>query len=91
MQALIERAYQLETIGLKQRTNFYKIFGRNGWRKLEPLSDELPPENPALPKDIGRTFLERGLTAEEIETMTGFAPGTGRCPFLPERPGLRVV
>lgn len=91
MQALIERSYQLEVINSNQRTNFYKILGRKGWRKCEPLSNELPRERASLVEDIGQSLVERGLTTQEIETLTGFAPASNKCPFLPERPSLRVV
>lgn len=46
IQALIERAYALGTINSQRRTSLWKQLSGRGWRKREPVSDELPPERP---------------------------------------------
>ena len=87
-QALVERAYRLGTIDARRRTGFYKQFSRLGWRKREPASDELAPEQPRLAADIGRALAERGLTAEEIAEIAGFAATATDNPF--SEPGRRL-
>ncbi|GAA2144974.1 helix-turn-helix domain-containing protein [Glycomyces algeriensis] len=94
MQALIERAHDLDQITDRQRTNFYKNLSARGWRTQEPISDELPPEHPRLPQAIGNAMRQRGLSSKEISTMVGFSED-GSHPFIPtvsvETRSLRVV
>ena len=52
MQALFERAYQLEIVTQTDRTNFYKMMAKRGWRKNEPQSDALPKESPTTYRRI---------------------------------------
>lgn len=91
MQALIERAYHLGTLAAKQRTYLYKRFSALGWRTHEPVSDELAPERPRLPADIGLELLDRGFTPPEIAAMSGYAANAADNPFLDQGPHLRVV
>ncbi len=91
MQALIERAYRLETISTSERTNLYKKFSRLGWRTHEPVSDELTPEHPRLAAKIGRAMLHRGLGPHEIATIAGFTPDAPHNPFLNQTPHLHLV
>jgi Zn-dependent peptidase ImmA (M78 family) len=94
MAALIERAYDLEQINVRQRTNLYKSLSARGWRIQEPGSEEIPPEYPQLPNAIGNAMQQRGLTMDEISAIAGFAPDMMH-PFRPtprpESRGLRVV
>lgn len=87
-QALVERAFRLGAIDARRRTGFYKQFSYLGWRKREPASDELAPELPRLAADIGRALAERGLTAEEIAEIAGFAATAPGNPF--SEPGRRL-
>ena len=89
MQAIIQHAYRLGTISRDQRTHLFKIFSRNGWRKREPLSDELPPEQPQLVKRLGQVLLDRGLTVEEVATIAGVSPNHDA--FFLSRPRLRAL
>jgi Zn-dependent peptidase ImmA (M78 family)/transcriptional regulator with XRE-family HTH domain len=73
MQALIERAYHLDLVSPTQRTSLYKMFSAHGWRTREPGSEDLAPECPTLTRDIARSLIERGLSADEIATIAGFA------------------
>jgi len=73
MQALIERAHQLELLSPSQRTSLYKMFSTRGWRTREPGSEDLAPERPELTKDIARSLIDRGLNAQEVATIAGFA------------------
>jgi len=94
MQALIERAYRLGVLSKPQRTQLYKRFSALGWRKREPLSNELAPEKPRLAAEIGESCLKAGLTEEEVATIVGLDPAaSGLNPFLPpdDRPALRIV
>ena len=93
MQALIERAFGLGLISSSARTDFYKTFSHRGWRKVEPLSDQMAVERPELAAHIGQTLRSRGLTDAEIATVTRFAIGRSDNPFLPSRiaPHLRSV
>ena len=91
MQALIEQAHRLGTVGSRERTNLYKAFSARGWRVQEPLSDELPPEDPSLLAEICRTLLERGMTRDEIATLAGIDVSTSSNPFLPRAVPLRAV
>lgn len=90
-QALVERAYRLGVIDVRRRTGFYKQFSYLGWRKREPASDELAPEQPRLTADIGRALAERGLTAEEISQIAGFAEPTPDNPFAEPSRCLHIV
>lgn len=91
MQALIERAYRLGTLGMRERTNLYKGFSARGWRVQEPLSDELPSEIPSLLTQISRSFLDRGMTRDEIAALAGIEPSAQDNPFLPRASPLRAV
>lgn len=90
MQALVERAYSLEVINSKQRVSLYKQMSARGWRTIEPASDEIADERPALPMAIANAFSERGLTRAEIAEITGYAPDNDQNPFSDNR-RLRAV
>lgn len=51
MQALIERAYGLGTLAANDRVRLYKQFSARGWRKHEPLTEQLPPGRPTPPQN----------------------------------------
>jgi Zn-dependent peptidase ImmA (M78 family)/transcriptional regulator with XRE-family HTH domain len=94
IQALVERARELGTITVAQRTNFYKQFSMKGWRTREPVSDELTPEHPTLAQAIGDTLASKGLTIEEIGKVAGFSFAWTPDPpnlFQPSMPRLRSV
>lgn len=91
MQALVERAHSLGAITLTQRTSFYKAFSRHGWRIIEPVSDELAPEQPRLPIDIGEALSARGLTGDEVARMAGFRDASQSHPFRGEARRLRAL
>ena len=73
MQALIERAYQLDLLSPGQRTSLYKMFSARGWRTREPGSDELASERPQLVHSIGRSLSDRGLNPGEIAAIAGYS------------------
>lgn len=54
MQRLIERAWHAKFITVSTRTRLYKTLSAKGYPSREPLSDELPPEVPSLPHEIGK-------------------------------------
>lgn len=89
MQALIERAHQLDLLGQTQRTSLYKMFSAKGWRTREPGSADLAPERPELPQEIARMLLSRGLTAQEVATIAGFSDPVSNSIF--QSRGLRAV
>lgn len=91
MQALIERAYQLGLLSRPDRTRFYKQFSARGWRKSEPLSDQLPPERPSLAAGIGEALRSQGLTDDEIAQIAGYATATDENPFQPRDRRLRAL
>jgi Zn-dependent peptidase ImmA (M78 family)/transcriptional regulator with XRE-family HTH domain len=51
MAALIERAFRLDLINSHKRSYFYKILGKNGWRRHEPIDIKVPS-----PKLFGLLF-----------------------------------
>lgn len=55
------------------------------------MSDELAPEQPRLAADIGRALAERGLTAEEIAEIVGFAATATDNPFSEPGRCLHIV
>jgi Zn-dependent peptidase ImmA (M78 family)/transcriptional regulator with XRE-family HTH domain len=91
MQALIERASELEMITASQRTNLYKLMSYHGWRVKEPLSDELQFEQPRLPRLIGDQLARSGFSESEIDKLAGFGAGIGDQPFRPTLPPVRQL
>ena len=89
MQALVERAHQLGVIPAGQRTSMYKQFSRMGWRTREPISDELPPEQPRLTVTITQALIDRGFTPQDIATLAGFADADHNSMFVP--PAARAL
>ena len=73
IQALIERAWHLGLLNRNQRQNLYKALSAHGWRTVEPRSGDIPVERPSLPEVITRSLTERGLDAEDISEIAGFA------------------
>ncbi|MEU6524863.1 ImmA/IrrE family metallo-endopeptidase [Streptomyces sp. NPDC046924] len=91
MQALIERARELNVISPEKRTNLYKSLSNKGWRTKEPLSDELAPEVPQLAQTIGAAMANKGLTREEIASIAGFSgPETNKI-FAAQERRLRAI
>lgn len=94
MQAIIERAHELEMLSASSRQNLYKLLSHYGWRTKEPLSDEIPAEHPTLPGQIGDAMAQKGLSVDEIAEIAGFADADEDHPFRPSGEvgrGLRVV
>lgn len=91
MQALIERAYSLNTITASKREYLYKQLSSKGWRTREPLSDELMPETPVLAQSIGDAMVDKGLTVAEIAHMAGFAEAAQNTIFVPKARRLRAL
>jgi len=91
MQALIERARDLSVITPEQRMNLYKGLSSRGWRTREPVSDELPPETPELPQNIGVSLMRRGHSPSEIAELAGFSPKCLDHPFSPKVSHLRFA
>jgi Zn-dependent peptidase ImmA (M78 family)/transcriptional regulator with XRE-family HTH domain len=91
MQAIIERAYDLQVITSAKRTNLYKSLSNRGWRTREPLSDELPPEAPALAQSISEAMADKGLSREEIAEMAGFSDADRNTLFVVSTRRLRAV
>ena len=90
MHALLERAHNLRVISPAKRISFDKKFSAMGWRTREPISDELPPETATLPRRIGETLIEKGLTPEEIAHLAGYSSADVAHPFRPAGPLLRT-
>ncbi|MGW7329971.1 helix-turn-helix domain-containing protein [Streptomyces sp. NPDC054840] len=91
MQALIERARELNVITPDKRTNLYKALSNKGWRTQEPLSDELSPEIPALARSIGEAMSAKGLTPDEIASIAGFADSSRNTIFVAQERRLRAI
>jgi|ERR1017187_590316 Zn-dependent peptidase ImmA (M78 family)/transcriptional regulator with XRE-family HTH domain len=90
VQALIERTWDMKMISAAERMRLYKALSARGWRTREPLSDEMLPERPALPRKIGETLASGGLSQLEIAELAGFARPDPRNPYLPT-PKLRAL
>lgn len=90
MQAIIERAKDLEMISPSQRTNLYKSLSARGWRTREPLSEEIPDERPRLVRDISEALLAKGFKPSEIAELVGLKSPENN-PFCPPATGLRLV
>jgi Zn-dependent peptidase ImmA (M78 family)/transcriptional regulator with XRE-family HTH domain len=73
MAALIERAHHLGIITKQQRTSFYTMMSKRGWRTNEPASDELTSEVPQLTYMIGTQMFEAGLNRRDVASILGFA------------------
>lgn len=91
IQALIERASGLGLVSSTQRTNLYKTLSARGWRTREPASDELPPEQPVLPRSIGDALVAKGFSAAQIADLAGFSETSREHPFQPAQRYLRAV
>lgn len=91
MAALIERAYRAGLLAPSKRVQMYKIFGSRGWRTTEPVSDELPPERPTLAGAIAQALVDRGLSAQEIAGIAGFASPQDNDVFVVRKGGLRAL
>lgn len=89
--ALIERAHDLGVMSATQRTSMYKMLSKRGWRKREPLSAELPREEPSLPKASVEALMKRGYSASEIATLAGFSGVESANSVIPLASNLRVV
>ena len=90
--ALIERAHSLGTITQTNRTSLYKALSARGWRKREPLSEQLPPETPTVPASIVKALGDLAYTPQQIATLGGFADVNRAAQVLPlPFPGLRIV
>jgi Zn-dependent peptidase ImmA (M78 family)/transcriptional regulator with XRE-family HTH domain len=86
IQALIEHAAHLKTLPPARRIALYKQLSAKGWRKQEPGSAELSPERPQLASQIGMALSRRGLSTQDIATLTGFKEVSSDNPFLPPSP-----
>ncbi len=97
MQALIERAHHLGTLAPAKRTSLYKALSKRGWRTKEPLSDELPPEQPALARRLVVALADAGLAESETRRIIGIAESADTLPpfaehtIAPSTPRLTVV
>lgn len=91
MAAIIERAFRAGLMAKDQRTQLYKRFSMLGYRKVEPGSDQIPPETPALTSAIHESLLGRGLSAEEIAAIAGFASPDDNRLYQASRPRLRAL
>lgn len=73
MAALVERSFRAGLMTKNQRIRIYKRFSVLGYRKVEPGSEQIPPETPSLTTAIHEALLAKGLSVEEVANIAGFA------------------
>lgn len=73
IQAIVEHAHDIGTLSTAQRSSLYKALSARGMRTHEPASAELTPEVPRLTRHIAESLVNRGLGADEIATLAGYA------------------
>ena len=72
IQAQLERSFKLALISESSRTRMWQKINRNGWKKREPLDDELPMEAPVLIKKAFEMVVRDGIISyDQIEDATG--------------------
>ena len=71
VQTMIRRAFDLGLISEYQYGRAFRTLSAKGFRKREPLDDEMAPEEPtAIPQRLRHLVEEQGFTAEDIEAHT---------------------
>lgn len=74
MAAMLKRCQHLELLPEDEVTRLWIAIGRNGWRKREPLDDEIEPEQPRLLRDSFEIIINEGArTRAEIRSSLCFA------------------
>lgn len=77
MQALFERAYRLGLAKPEERKRFYQTLNAKRWRKTEPFSEYIPPEEPQFGRHLVSSLLQRGLSRSDVAHMAGFSAFEG--------------
>jgi hypothetical protein len=87
IQAMVKRCEQLELLNEEQVRRCWLNISRRGWRKREPLDDELPIESPRLLRRSFEVTLSEGLVSRsqilqvlasasvDIEELAGLSSG----------------
>jgi Zn-dependent peptidase ImmA (M78 family) len=86
--AMIKRCSALGMMTEEYERRLWKHYSARGWRKIEPLDDVLPPENPRLLARSVRLLIDEKirrrselieefrLQATDVESLWGFLAGT---------------
>lgn len=96
---MLKRAGDLDLIGDEESKRLWRSLNRRGWRKIEPLDDSIPPEEPVLLYQAIKALLDSGkwtqagfrsampLPVGDIENLVSTYHG-----FLDEtRPTVRIM
>jgi Zn-dependent peptidase ImmA (M78 family) len=98
MAAVIKRCEHLELLPESEITRLWVAMSRSGWRKREPLDDEMEPEQPRVLRDSFELLLEHKIrtrveirhalpfSEKDIEELAGLPAG-----FFEEPPLASVV
>lgn len=65
MSAMIIRARDIGLISEEQENNFWRSYGRKGYRRHEPLDSEIPQEEPAVLQQTFKMIIERRVQTRE--------------------------
>ncbi len=88
MQAIVMRLCDLDIIGEDTKTSFFRAFGARGWRKAEPLDDQMTAEQPELLRQALEAIVSKRVLgtddilaslpydAQDIEELCGVRHGT---------------
>ena len=97
--AMLMHVKYLGLVSEEESNRLFALCGRRGWRKKEPLDDEIVPESPRLLRKAFELALREGvftaddvkseldLNGREVELFAGLDPGTLE-PLMPE---LRII
>ena len=91
MAALVERSFRAGLMTKDQRTRTYRRFSMLGYRKVEPGSDQIPPEIPTLTTAIHEALLAKGLKSHEVAAIAGFASPEDNRLYQAAGPHLRAL
>ncbi|MCA1604046.1 MAG: XRE family transcriptional regulator [Acidobacteria bacterium] len=84
--AMIMRARQIDLLSEETARRLWIAYNRRGWRKSEPLDNELPPEEPVVLRRAFELLAEHqvdvlhdvststGLASVDIEALSGLSP-----------------
>jgi len=84
---MLQRSKQIGLCSEEQLQQLWRLYSRRGWKKREPLDDELPIEEPHLLRLSFELIISRNIqtrndvlhnlpyTAADIEELAGLSPG----------------